>query len=283
MSQPPSPAPMQAPELQLRVHTGVHAGALETLTQDLYLIGTAPDCDLVLGDAGLTPHHAELRQTQATWTLKMLGDGTYPAADAAAMEVGILYALGRVVLSINHHDASWPTPQELRLLASVPVAAASTTVTTSAPSAPTSRADKPTVDSDTVTDTGADPRLDLIEATESEEASPVPEPRVETTEQAAILPPVPLAGTNAGNLRPKSTMLLGSLVAGVLITAAWVLWPTAGHGVDVAAQAPAQRAASAQNSMTTVEQVVASLALGPRVTVEPRPWRAAVGAGIADQ
>jgi type III secretion system YscD/HrpQ family protein len=57
----PTPLPAAAPAWQLAVLGGLHAGAVVDVSADDWtLVGSAEDCDIVLRDAGVLPHHAAL-------------------------------------------------------------------------------------------------------------------------------------------------------------------------------------------------------------------------------
>lgn len=56
---PPPPSPDAAPGNVLRILSGLHAGASRTLAeQEMILVGSGDDCDIVLADHGVARHHA---------------------------------------------------------------------------------------------------------------------------------------------------------------------------------------------------------------------------------
>jgi type III secretion system YscD/HrpQ family protein len=78
---------------RLQVFNGVHAGAaLRLESRPWYLIGSAEDCDVVLRDAGVHPHHLLMSQDGAQWVLRALDapltvDGHRLAAGASVSVV----------------------------------------------------------------------------------------------------------------------------------------------------------------------------------------------------
>lgn len=67
------PARVALDAWRLEVFNGVHAGAaLRLEARPWYLIGSAEDCDVVLRDAGVHPHHLLMSQDGANWVLRAL-------------------------------------------------------------------------------------------------------------------------------------------------------------------------------------------------------------------
>ena len=62
------------PPCAVRVLSGLHAGACVRLRASPVRIGSAGDNDIVLNDAGVQAHHAELRRTDGQWAL-YIGSG----------------------------------------------------------------------------------------------------------------------------------------------------------------------------------------------------------------
>jgi len=98
--------------LELRIHSGTHAGAHEALTGTSLLLGAANDCDFLLADTGLLPQHARLFSGAGELRLQLLDVPSDPAdpADAVgmALEPGVLHRVGPVLISVNVPDAPWP-------------------------------------------------------------------------------------------------------------------------------------------------------------------------------
>jgi hypothetical protein len=61
------------------LNTGVHAGAQIRVTNSPTRLGSASDNDVVLRDAGVLPHHAELRRVDGRWALYVVdGVASFP-------------------------------------------------------------------------------------------------------------------------------------------------------------------------------------------------------------
>jgi type III secretion system YscD/HrpQ family protein len=108
------------PALQLRVLTGMHAGARCDLDQDTYLIGSGEDCDIVLADAGLMAAHARLERGPGLWRLHWLVDESTDSIPPApvGLEPGLAVAIGPVIVAVDQSDAPWPTLEQLVLVQS---------------------------------------------------------------------------------------------------------------------------------------------------------------------
>lgn len=93
-------------DLELRVLTGIHAGARCAVKNDA-LIGSHGRCDVVLCDNGIAEEAARLRVDSATWRLSMQDD----AGDAPQeVRFGTPLALGPVLLTVAHAGDAWPEP-----------------------------------------------------------------------------------------------------------------------------------------------------------------------------
>jgi type III secretion system YscD/HrpQ family protein len=82
-SNDPAAMPAQAPAWQLAVLGGLHAGAVVDVSADDWtLVGSAEDCDIVLRDPGVLPHHAALFPRGAQLQLRTI-DGPVSALGQA--------------------------------------------------------------------------------------------------------------------------------------------------------------------------------------------------------
>lgn len=109
--------------LQLRILTGLHAGARATLDGKDVVIGSAQRCDIVLADDGLLPSHARLCCGGDGWTLHWLPEtpDASPPGAPVALTPGVSVAIGPVIVSIDSADAPWPTLEQLVLAQSTGV------------------------------------------------------------------------------------------------------------------------------------------------------------------
>ncbi|MGE0329455.1 MAG: type III secretion system inner membrane ring subunit SctD [Ramlibacter sp.] len=120
----PAAAPPAIPApavLQLRILSGMHAGARAPLNGDGYLLGALDDCDFVLDDAGVQPHHARLSRTDSGWQLDWVAqEGEDPVLAPMRLECGKAVPLGPVVVAVDEADAAWPTLEQLVLVPHAP-------------------------------------------------------------------------------------------------------------------------------------------------------------------
>lgn len=106
-----------APALELRILSGMHAGARVALKDGAYLIGSQADCDLVLTDEGVLPEHAYLSpqgngEWEVDWNTAETEDGPAPSS----LQPGKAFALGPVIIMIDDPQAEWPTLEQLVLV-----------------------------------------------------------------------------------------------------------------------------------------------------------------------
>ncbi len=112
--------PAEIPALQLRILTGMHAGARCNLDRLEYLIGSGEACDIVLADDGLMAAHARLERGPGLWLLHWLADESSDAPPPApvGLEPGLAVAMGPVIVAVDQPDAPWPTLEQLVLVQS---------------------------------------------------------------------------------------------------------------------------------------------------------------------
>ena len=102
---------MAEAELELRILTGVHAGARARADQE-FLIGAGPDCDIVLTDAGIAPRHARVQLSGKHWTVLTLGEDGAALTTGEDLPSGARIALGQVLISIDAANAPWQAPHD---------------------------------------------------------------------------------------------------------------------------------------------------------------------------
>jgi type III secretion protein D len=105
-------------ELELRIHSGSNAGAREPLDAQSYVLGAGDTCDFVLGDADLLPQQLHLEFDPTGWRMRRWGPSEDKPGDAEILELGLLYAVGPLVISINNPRAPWPGTSEIGALLS---------------------------------------------------------------------------------------------------------------------------------------------------------------------
>jgi type III secretion protein D len=113
--------PSDAPAFELRILSGMHAGARAPLDGDDYTLGTLDDCDFVLADAGVQPRHARLSRGDSGWQLDWVADeGEEPGLAPARVEPGKAVPVGPIVIAVDAPDAPWPTLEQLVLVPHAP-------------------------------------------------------------------------------------------------------------------------------------------------------------------
>ncbi|MGJ7904586.1 FHA domain-containing protein, partial [Lysobacter sp. 1R34A] len=101
----------------LRIVSGLHAGASRPLSaQETLLIGSGGDCDIVLSDPGVAPHHAFITRMGGTVSLRavdapLLIDGqTLNPGDPAELSAMQRVDLGSASLAVGaSEDPAWAT------------------------------------------------------------------------------------------------------------------------------------------------------------------------------
>lgn len=223
-----------AEALELRIHSGEHAGASEALGEQNHVLGADPACDFVLGDAGLLPQQVRLEFGAAAWRLLHCGDATDKADDAVDLAPGVLHRAGPVVISIDHADAPWPQAGQISALLN-----------------------RPALDADLI-EVAVPPAIE-------EAADPVIQAQDE--EPAAVL--APEQEPQRKPPRSLSRPLIGSLLAVIVGALVWVVVPKtplkAGNAQAKVAAAPATQAAG---SRAAIEAIILAQGLAGRVSTE---------------
>lgn len=98
-------------ELELRICSGIHAGARLRLEPGRLRLGCGEDAEVVLSDAGLQTHHVVLRiESNGLVTLESHQDN--PAAPPQDILPGQIHLAGPVRWSIDTPHAPWPTASD---------------------------------------------------------------------------------------------------------------------------------------------------------------------------
>src|SRR5690606_13859188 len=92
----------------VRILAGLHAGARrDGIGAGMLVIGAADDCDMILADNGVAPHHAILGITPTGWSVRAL-DGAVsvasrgiPPGDSVVLDWFDVAHLGPVALSVG--------------------------------------------------------------------------------------------------------------------------------------------------------------------------------------
>ena len=91
---------------ELRIFTGIHAGARAALAVGSYVLGADSACDFVLCDEGVAGRHAELRICDAEWVLHPLSEHGATTGDLR-LKAGEGVAIGSVMIAIDAPQAPW--------------------------------------------------------------------------------------------------------------------------------------------------------------------------------
>ena len=105
---------------ELRILSGLHAGAHEPLDEAGAVLGSAADCDFILGDPGMAPRQGRLQAGESGWRLHLESPVTGEPPESVAMPPGSLHRVGPVVVSIDAADAPWPDEARVRELLDAP-------------------------------------------------------------------------------------------------------------------------------------------------------------------
>lgn len=90
--------------LELRVLTGIHAGARALLTADSQVIGSGEECALILSDGGVLAQHARLESSaDGSVVLRWLDDALPPVW----LQPGQSACIGPVRIAIETLGAPW--------------------------------------------------------------------------------------------------------------------------------------------------------------------------------
>jgi len=107
MTRPPFSA------LELRVLTGLHAGAALPMIDEPIVLGSDSACDVILLDTGIQPVHLRMICTEDGYLLHP-EDGALisdlhgePVADGARAELGIPMQVGQVWITLSDPDSPW--------------------------------------------------------------------------------------------------------------------------------------------------------------------------------
>ena len=96
----------------LRIVAGLHAGATRPLSRrEMVLIGSGDDCDVVLADLGVAPHHALLNVVDGRFHLRALDapmelpGGTLHPGDPVEVAQIQRIGLGQAAIAFGQADA----------------------------------------------------------------------------------------------------------------------------------------------------------------------------------
>ena len=106
---------------ELRIYTGIHAGARAPLTTGCYVLGSSSACDFILCDQGIADRHAELQCDPEGWVLRGLAENGDIPTDGVRIPLRSGIAIGPVVVAIDETGSAWgEIPSVVQLKATVP-------------------------------------------------------------------------------------------------------------------------------------------------------------------
>ena len=98
---------------ELRVLSGMHAGARATLNGEGFSIGSSPDCDFILDDEGIQGLHARLLIKDGKWHLELAAEDGGTEVEVVVLESAKAFLLGPIMVAVDAQDAPWPTLETL--------------------------------------------------------------------------------------------------------------------------------------------------------------------------
>lgn len=112
---------------ELRILSGLHAGAVVPVEAEL-VIGSDPECDVILDDEGIAPRHARLIIEEDHWALfdpdvDLNGSGTELPEPIATGTLGESCQVGSLTFAIEPADTPWKSDDEYRAAAAAAAAA----------------------------------------------------------------------------------------------------------------------------------------------------------------
>ena len=96
--------------LELRVHTGIHAGARLRLTGSRYVFGSDNDCDVIFCDPGVGSRHAEISRIGKKWLLSPVIQENIAASQSQEIVPGTGVAIGPVIIEFADENSPWMAP-----------------------------------------------------------------------------------------------------------------------------------------------------------------------------
>lgn len=100
----------QSPVIELRIFTGIHAGARAALAPGRFVLGAAPACDLILCDPGVGQRHAELRHDDSGWSLFPLETDAGIPVGGVRLAPGVGVSIGSVLIALEAANVPWQMP-----------------------------------------------------------------------------------------------------------------------------------------------------------------------------
>ena len=234
--------------LELRLHSGAHAGAHETLQDGTYLLGSGSDCDFVLGDVGILAHHARLELGLEGWQLRCWKEDGAASADLRDLIPGTLYVTGPLALSINQIQSPWPSADELNALLKT-----------------TSTSRLPAQDESTRDEAELDNALKAPNVTFPPLEKPAASAAAQSTTNLTSIP----SDVKRGGARHTIPIILGVFVSVIAAGLVWVLGPDLGKPEETLATS--STSPHTKQGKEAVNQIIKTLGLGARVIVVDGP------------
>lgn len=96
---------------EIRILSGLQAGASLALSAGMYLLGTADDCDIVFNDRQMQAQHARLYIDEASVRIENQGGMVFTQQEEAyegEVALGTLLRAGNTWFVVDNSDAPWP-------------------------------------------------------------------------------------------------------------------------------------------------------------------------------
>ena len=94
-------------QAELRIFTGIHAGARARLAPGIHVLGSAPECDLIVCDPGVAKRHLELHIGDSGWLIHPLQPCNGVPPEGMQLVPGAGVALDAVIMSVDAVNAPW--------------------------------------------------------------------------------------------------------------------------------------------------------------------------------
>lgn len=102
---------------EIRILSGLQAGASLTLPFGQYIIGTADDCDVILNDRQMAPYHARVFLDESTVRVESDEGVIFTLDNQEALEgevsLGVLFRAGNTWFVIENSEVLWPDMQSI--------------------------------------------------------------------------------------------------------------------------------------------------------------------------
>jgi type III secretion protein D len=100
--------------VELRILSGLHQGARETLDEQSIVVGAGADCDFILQDPGILPLQLRLTRRAGDWFVARAledGEGGWGTEKLVALDEPL--GCGSILLCVSEPDTDWPSLEQM--------------------------------------------------------------------------------------------------------------------------------------------------------------------------